>query len=393
MNNQSDNFYHDLPGLPSFADVAHQDRYRPLPSDWWVAISDVKGSTAAIQDGKYRQVNAIGVASIVALLNKVRPLEIPYVFGGDGATACLPPSALEQAKEAMRAARALSRAEFGLELRAGLVPVSQVERAGFRVLVAKYQPHPWFGQAMFLGGGLSQAEKLVKEPAPDNPWLIDEKEGAQENCFEGFECRWNEIPSPHGETIALLVQVTEPDEAARDRLHDEILAKIGEIYGDEAEYHPLREEGLRLAKSMRGVAAEAMIRTAFGNMPQRIWWMLKTRVLVSLGDYMMKRGVRTDRTDWGGYKARLIANSDYRKLDEVLRMVIAGAPEQRGRLREALEGWRREGRIVYGIHAAPTALITCVVSDYVNDHVHFLDAANGGYALAAKEMKGQMAEG
>jgi hypothetical protein len=390
MTNSNDSFYQQLPGFQAFSDVAHQHRYRPLPPDWWVAISDVKGSTEAIRNGRYREVNAIGVASIVALLNKVRPLEIPYVFGGDGATACLPASVLEEAKSALRAARALSQQEFGLELRVGLVPVSEIEKAGYQVLVARYQPHPWFGQAMFLGGGLGHAEKLVKDPRPDNPWLLEVGEGGADNCFDGFECRWNEIPSPHGETIALLVQVSEADEQARDQLYDQILARIGEIYGDENHYHPLREEGLKLAKSMGGVAGEAMIRTAFGGMMARIWWMLKARLLVSVGEYLMNKGVTTESTDWGGYKSRLIANSDYRKLDEVLRMVISGTPQQREALRQALEGWRGEGRIVFGIHAAPTALITCVVSDYANNHVHFLDAANGGYALAAKEMKGQM---
>jgi hypothetical protein len=34
--------------------------------------------------------------------------------------------------------------------------------------------------------------------------------------------------------------------------------------------------------------------------------------------------------------------------------------------------------------------VTCLVRDYNTEHVHFLDAANGGYALAAKGMKAQL---
>jgi hypothetical protein len=35
-------------------------------------------------------------------------------------------------------------------------------------------------------------------------------------------------------------------------------------------------------------------------------------------------------------------------------------------------------------------LITCIVADYDKEHVHFLDGANGGYTIAAKELKRQL---
>ena len=86
----------------------------------------------------------------------------------------------------------------------------------------------------------------------------------------------------------------------------------------------------------------------------------------------------------------MIANSDYRKFDEVLRMVLSGTAVQRQQLRDFLEKWRQDGTIVYGIHASKSALMTCLISDYAANHVHFLDGSSGGYALAAKEMKSQM---
>jgi hypothetical protein len=44
------------------------------------------------------------------------------------------------------------------------------------------------------------------------------------------------------------------------------------------------------------------------------------------------------------------------------------------------------------MHTAPSALITCFVKAYAGDHVHFVDGANGGYALAARQLKKQLAE-
>jgi hypothetical protein len=104
----------------------------------------------------------------------------------------------------------------------------------------------------------------------------------------------------------------------------------------------------------------------------------------------MKRNVKTDATQWGEYKHNLIINTDYRKFDEMLRMVISGSQKQREVLRSVLEAYQERGQIVFGIHAAPAALITCIVTDYDKDHVHFLDAANGGYAMAARELKQQL---
>jgi hypothetical protein len=36
--------------------------------------------------------------------------------------------------------------------------------------------------------------------------------------------------------------------------------------------------------------------------------------------------------------------------------------------------------------------MTCLVFNYEDDHIHFLDVADGGYALAAKDMKQQLSE-
>jgi hypothetical protein len=46
----------------------------------------------------------------------------------------------------------------------------------------------------------------------------------------------------------------------------------------------------------------------------------------------------------------------------------------------------------YGLHQQDSALMTCIVPSYVDDdHVHFLDGAGGGYALAAERLKKKIA--
>ena len=136
---------------------------------------------------------------------------------------------------------------------------------------------------------------------------------------------------------------------------------------------------------------ETMVRAAHRPMPVKMAYLMRTLVLTLLGKWLMAQGAKRDNADWGGYKGSLIANSDYRKFDEVLRMVIAGTAAQRQNLRTFLERQHRAGRLVFGLNAAPTALLTCIVTNYDKEHVHFLDGSRGGYALAAREMKRQLA--
>ena len=48
-----------------------------------------------------------------------------------------------------------------------------------------------------------------------------------------------------------------------------------------------------------------------------------------------------------------------------------------------------DGTSVYGTHVANAALMTCAITSYRGDHVHLVDGADGGYALAAKQLKAQ----
>ncbi|MFT5426562.1 MAG: hypothetical protein ACI9ZT_001504, partial [Gammaproteobacteria bacterium] len=163
----SENFYEQLEGFSDFSQFTQLELYRPLPSEWYVLITDVCGSTEAIEQGLYKEVNSLGAASIVALLNAVSPLKVPYVFGGDGATVCIPPSAKNAAESALVAAKQMARKNFALELRIGIISMSVILKAEHQILIGKYQPSSHFQQSMFQGDGLCYAESLVKDSGKD----------------------------------------------------------------------------------------------------------------------------------------------------------------------------------------------------------------------------------
>jgi hypothetical protein len=71
--------------------------------------------------------------------------------------------------------------------------------------------------------------------------------------------------------------------------------------------------------------------------------------------------------------------------------VLSGTAGQRETLITFLEERRAVGELVYGLHAARGALMTCLIFKRQGEHVHFVDGAEGGYALAAQQMKEQLA--
>ncbi len=386
----SDDFYQTLPSFSVFSDYARPEHYTPLPEDWILVITDVKGSTQAIEQGRYKDVNALGVASIMALLNAVKPLEIPYVFGGDGANLSVPPSRLDAVKSALIATRHMARDSFGMELRIGIVAARTVLDAGHQVKVGKYKASPYYQQAMFWGGGLSYADALVKSDAPDNPYVVPEDEVEADANFHGFECRWNEIPSPNGETAAILVHALQNTDMSRKETFDRVNERITRIYGGEDYYRPVCPENLSLTFSTKKLSTEVNIHTAFQPEWRKRLYKTKLFALNALGKYLMARGVKTESTDWGAYKQTFVTNSDFQKFDELLRMIISGTEAQNRQLREFLEGERLSGKLAYGFHTSSHAMTTCIIFNYSTHHFHFLDGSNGGYAMAARELKRQL---
>ena len=84
-------FTNSLPRLERFSNAIPIDNYVPLPSDWFVAVTDVVSSRKAIGDGRYKAVNMAGVSMISAIMNALGHQEIVYAFGGDGAAVAFAP--------------------------------------------------------------------------------------------------------------------------------------------------------------------------------------------------------------------------------------------------------------------------------------------------------------
>ena len=215
------------------------------------------------------------------------------------------------------------------------MPLADVYAAGHRLAVARFQASPQYSQALFIGSGMAWAEDQVKNTETAARYASDAEPASGADPYAGLECRWEDVPSPYGETVSLLVAAVGDDATATYR---EVLAEVEAIYGAGDAPHPIALDRLRLSADPRHFTPEARLRHPGRPLGKRVG--LWGRNL--LGRVLIRRGMKTAETDWGQYPALLRAATDYRKFDGVLRMILAGTPEQRQRL-EAFLGARHAG--------------------------------------------------
>ncbi len=390
MSSDSISFYRDLPIFSDFESVTELANYTKLPESWHIVAADVQDSTGAIRDGHYKAVNVVGVSVITAITNLTDPYTIPSMFGGDGATLCIPTSLVPRAREALIATRRMAIKQFNLNLRIGIVPVDVVRRAGHEVLLAKHRMSEHFTQVAFAGGGVEYAESLIKDDKTGKAYRLENEEESSNADYSGLECRWDNVPSQHGETISLIVKVLASSTEEQAKLYNEIIAKVKQIYGDDNSCRPVQIDALNLTNNSWKLSHESKVRTFSREKNKTLNYWLFIRMQIFFGRIFMAFNMKVAGFNWGNYKKDVVSNTDFKKFDGTLREVISGTPEQREKLDSYLNNRYSKRECVYGIHVSDSALVTCMINNRDGEHYHFVDGADGGYAMAATNMKQQL---
>jgi len=372
------NFWRNIPAYKDFDASFDIGAYTHFDSTWHLFIADIQGSTQAIKDGCYKDVNMIGAMSIVAVLNACSDIEIPFVFGGDGASILVPNSHFEQTKLALLATKEKSERDFNLHLRVGSILVQDLNDKGIDLLVAKHEISKDYKQAIFFGGGMSQGDHLIKS---DSTYCYDIIENMPEVDFSGLECRWQDIPSPKDETISLLVAADDAKE------YKELLAYITKNIGSYKQRNPVQEKKLQLSLSFSQLAHEAK---AKARGLERYILTKKLWLANILGIILMKLDAKLDSSSWGQYKKQVAQTTDAEKFDDMLRMTFTLSTHDRKDLEHHLKAKHKQKKLCYGMHISNRALMTCLVFERMGSQIHFVDAADGGYAMAAVGLKQQL---
>jgi hypothetical protein len=383
-------FLRQVPVLENFEEAPDSEKHVLVPGEWFLFFSDIQDSTLAIQQGRYRDVNLVGVASISAVLNATAETSVPYIFGGDGAIFVVSPECEPRVGRALRATQKMAQDRFGLKLRIGCIPLHHLYRERATVRVAQLRLSSQLSTWILSGTGLSLGENWVKRPTNGQDYQISRVQDATEGNFSGVECRWSPVPSQRGEILTLMVSSLRATESETLNAYHRILKEIGTIYGNSASLPPLTEDRMRLLRKVGTYSGEARVRT-FGHGRWARWlYQLKIFLITRLANVLWKSFFRRSGDH---YLREVIQNSDFRKFDGVLRMVLDGQPQQHDRLIRFLEAQSRDGQIAFGVHRSSSALVTCLIFDRAaGKHLHFVDGNDGGYAEAARAWKAQISQ-
>jgi len=373
-------FYTAMPSFADFREFTNDRHFVRAPDDWFVVITDVKGSTKAIEAGRYKDVNTIGAASI-SVVNGLLGRDFPFVFGGDGATLLVPPGAIDRVLDGLMRLQRLSREQFQIELRVGRVQVAEVHRAGAVIEVAKHELTAGRCVAVFRGGGLNEAEKRIK--GEEAKYCV-RAETAGELELTGLSCRWNPLPNQRGRIMALLV-CAKIEPAAK--VYDALLARLNEIFGgrlDEA--NPVNTDIMRYNSIAECVKEETRFHT---RKPTLAWFKRVFEIVAAV--LIFKHRLPPLIFDAAHYRNAMRRHADHRKFDDMLRMILDCSDAQAAAIRAYLDERRAQGELCYGTHLSDFALMTCFVQDVKDgQHIHFIDGGDGGYAMAAKQLKRQL---
>jgi hypothetical protein len=376
--------YEELPVFDAFERVSDPAVYTAIPDDWQVGVADVVKSTEALRSGRYKAVNMAGASVVSAIRNVLGTMSFPFVFGGDGAVVAVPPDGAEAARGAMAATANFVAEDLELGLRVGMLPVAAIRAAGHDMRVARYAASSEAVYAMFSGGGASYAESELKA---GRIGIAAAPKWTRPN-LTGLSCRWSPIESQRGVILSMLVL---PAPGASPEAFQALATEIIRMTEQEERGgHPVPSEGPTFAFKPAAMRLEAAAtRQGSEGIAGRLARIAGEMVLAITLD---KAGRSLGRFDPKRYRSWVARNSDFRKYDDALRMTIDCSPAAADALEARLRQAEAEGIAEYGVHRQDAALMTCIVPSYVSDdHVHFLDGAGGGYALAAQALKDKQA--
>lgn len=204
--------------------------------------------------------------------------------------------------------------------------------------------------------------------------------------LSGLSCRFELMPSSRGLILSVLVlPAAGANTQAYRKLIEDIIA-LTERSPDAG--RPVPAGGPVLQWPPQGLGYE--VRAARGGPLFARWVRVIGRTLfvyavirfgISIGGFVPRL-----------YTQQVVENSDFRKYDDALRMILDCTEELAQELERRLSDAAAQGIVRYGLHRQDAAMMTCFTPSAIRpDHVHFIDGAQGGYASAATALKSALA--
>ncbi|MEL7002377.1 MAG: DUF3095 family protein, partial [Bacteroidota bacterium] len=256
-----------------------------------------------------------------------------------------------------------------------------IKKDNYQLKVGKVRLGDRFVIPVVLGTGLKYAESLVKHG--ELPSTVDELSASTLN-LQGMECRWDKIKPPPNtnEVVCLLVEATKEESQAE--VFRKVMDELTLIYGPLPRRRPISLPKLKLDNSFGKIRKEMITKlSAFDPI-----YLIRNWFLTLIGRYYLRYDKQGKQ-----YLEDLIEFSDTLVIDGRINTVISGTAQQREKLIAVLDKMEQAGELIYGHHLSSNSIMSCYVRDRQNQHIHFVDGADGGYTRAARQLKGKLKRG
>lgn len=357
----------------------NEEDFKNVPESWYVIVVDIQNSTNAVKEGNHHQVNLTATGAIISVLNTIRKfqgnIEIPYFFGGDGATFIVPFSLLDKIVQVLDNYRIHIKRKTNLVLRVGQIHVKELVEKNVQLKIAKHQLTEKLSIPIVLGNGLKVAEHIIKSSFKEkNTTSFDESL----LNLEGMECRWDEISPDKSQAKVVCLLLDATVEATQSDIYKQVLSQMEKDFGSFENRQPIKNTKLRLDANPTKVLEEMKISLVSNN------WMyfLKNWLKTNFGKIYL------NLTSSGKQYLKQIGQLSHTfMLDGMINTVFTAEQSKIDNFIAFLDNLEADNKLIYGIYVTHASVMSCYVLDRRTTHSHFVDGTEGGYTSAAKMFK------
>ncbi|WP_179376279.1 DUF3095 family protein [Winogradskyella wichelsiae] len=359
--------------------LANESCFSEVPNTWHVVVVDILNSTLAVDQGKHHQVNLTATGAIISVLNFIRKekqnIEIPYFFGGDGATFIIPTLFLNKIIKILDNYSLHIKKNTNLILRVGHISVAYLLTQKTSLKIAKHQLTDQLSIPIVLGNGLKKAEEIIKTNFEESYATNFEK--ALLN-LEGMECRWKEINPIQTQKKVVCLLLDAINEADQRLIYREVISEMDTFFGAFNNRQPIKSNNLKLNFSILNIWEEMKISLT----KQNFGYLLKKWFSTLVGKFYLNLSSNGKQ-----YLKQIGQLSHTFMLDGMINTVFTAEQSKIDLFTDYLNQLEKDKKIIYGIHITHASVMSCYVLDRKTKHSHFVDGTEGGYTSAAKMLK------
>lgn len=364
----------------TLVDVLDDESYfSEIPNTWHVVVVDIENSTQSVDAGKHHQINLTATGAIISVLNTIRKekknIEIPYFFGGDGATFIVPAALLNKITVVLENYSLHIKRNIDLTLRVGHTSIKNLSAENSTLKIVKHQLTEQLAIPIVLGNGLKKAEEIIK-----NTFVAIDYGNFKKDLLnlEGMECRWKQINPTQTKNKVVCLLLDSINETSQRELYRDILTEMDIIFGTFKSRQPIASTNLKLNFSLFKIWEEMKI-----SLVDKNWiYLFKNWISTLIGKWFLNL-----TEDGKQYLKQIGQLSHTFMLDGMINTIFTAEQDKIDLFIAYLNQLEKDKKIIFGIHVTHASIMSCYVLDRKTKHAHFVDGTEGGYTSAAKMYK------